>query len=129
MAIAAGIAVSFLVGCIEVFGMCSVLRVQKGRNALLPNFRSEASSDLEERWRVCGCMSDLVSFLLFSKYYHQSYWPPMMYVEPVLPPSPVEVYPSYTEPAPALDQSVPQLYTDAGRTGIHQVPLEAPPNG
>ncbi|XP_065545963.1 putative bifunctional UDP-N-acetylglucosamine transferase and deubiquitinase ALG13 [Lathamus discolor] len=68
-------------------------------------------------------------FNLGLQYYHQSYWPPMMYVEPVLSPSPVEVYPSYTDPAPALDQSVPQLYTDAGRTGIHQLPLEAPANG
>uniref|UniRef100_A0A672U4A1 Uncharacterized protein n=1 Tax=Strigops habroptila TaxID=2489341 RepID=A0A672U4A1_STRHB len=76
-----------------------------------------------------GSDLDLVSFFLFSKYYHQSYWPPMMYVEPVLPPSPMEVYPAYTEPAPVLDQSVHQLYTDAGRTEIHQVPLEAPANG
>ncbi|XP_061217991.1 putative bifunctional UDP-N-acetylglucosamine transferase and deubiquitinase ALG13 [Neopsephotus bourkii] len=68
-------------------------------------------------------------FNLGLQYYHQSCWPPMMYVEPVLPPTPVEVYPSYTDPAPALDQSVPQVYTDAGRTGIHQVPLEAPANG
>uniref|UniRef100_A0A8C0E6C8 N-acetylglucosaminyldiphosphodolichol N-acetylglucosaminyltransferase n=1 Tax=Bubo bubo TaxID=30461 RepID=A0A8C0E6C8_BUBBB len=68
-------------------------------------------------------------FFLFSKYYHQSYWPSMVYVQPVLPPSPVEVYPAYAEPAPVLDQSVPQLYTDAGRTEVHQVPLETPANG
>lgn len=53
----------------------------------------------------------------------------MVYVQPVPPPSPVEVYPAYAEPAPVLDQSVPQLYTDAGRTEVHQVPLEAPANG
>lgn len=47
----------------------------------------------------------------------------------MLPPSPVEVYPAYAEQAPVLDQSVSQLYTDAGRTEVHQVPLEAPPNG
>ncbi|KAM9537957.1 UDP-N-acetylglucosamine transferase subunit ALG13-like isoform 2-T2 [Guaruba guarouba] len=68
-------------------------------------------------------------FNLGLQYYHQSYWPPMMYVEPALPPSPVEVYPSYTEPARALDQSVPQLYTDAGQTEVHQVPLETPADG
>uniref|UniRef100_A0A8B9GD51 ALG13 UDP-N-acetylglucosaminyltransferase subunit n=1 Tax=Amazona collaria TaxID=241587 RepID=A0A8B9GD51_9PSIT len=93
-----------------------------GAGAVLPPYSCDPSgSDL-----VCGCMTDLVSFFLFSKYYHQSYWPPMMYVEPVLPLSPVEVHPSYTEPARALDQSVPLLYTDTGRTEIHQVPLEAP---
>ncbi|KAK2545442.1 hypothetical protein Q9966_001258 [Columba livia] len=67
--------------------------------------------------------------LLLSQYYHQSCWPPMMYVQPVLPPSPVEAYPSYAEPAPVLDQAAPQLYTDAGRMEVHQVPLEAPANG
>ncbi|KAM6413469.1 UDP-N-acetylglucosamine transferase subunit ALG13-like [Rhynochetos jubatus] len=68
-------------------------------------------------------------FNLGLQYCHQSYWPSMMYVQPVLPPSPVEVYPAYAEPAPVLDQSVPQLYTDTGRTEVHQVPLEAPANG
>uniref|UniRef100_A0A8C6IT48 Uncharacterized protein n=1 Tax=Melopsittacus undulatus TaxID=13146 RepID=A0A8C6IT48_MELUD len=88
---------------------------------ILPPYSCDPNgSDLPQ---VCGCTSDLVSFFLFLKYYHQSYWPPMMYVEPVLSPSPMEVYPSYTEPAP-----VPELYTDAGQTGIHQVPLEAPAN-
>lgn len=53
----------------------------------------------------------------------------MMYVQPVLPPSPVEVYPAYPEPAPVLDQSVPQLFPDAGQTEVHQVPLEASANG
>ncbi|KAK2528790.1 hypothetical protein Q9233_007073 [Columba guinea] len=67
--------------------------------------------------------------LLLSQYYHQSCWPPMMYVQPVLPPSPVEAYPSYAEPTPVLDQAAPQLYTDAGRMEVHQVPLEAPANG
>ncbi|XP_054025781.1 putative bifunctional UDP-N-acetylglucosamine transferase and deubiquitinase ALG13 [Dryobates pubescens] len=60
---------------------------------------------------------------------HQSYWPSMVYVQSVLPPSPVEVYPAYAEPASVLDQSVPQFYTDAGRTEVHQVPLEVPANG
>ncbi|XP_042663478.1 putative bifunctional UDP-N-acetylglucosamine transferase and deubiquitinase ALG13 [Tyto alba] len=69
-------------------------------------------------------------FNLGLQYYHQSYWPSMVYVQPVLPPSPVEVYPAYPDPAPVLDQSVPQVYTDAGRTDVHQVPLvEAPANG
>lgn len=53
----------------------------------------------------------------------------MVYVQPALPPSPVEVYPAYAEPTPVLDQSVPQVYTDAGRTEVHHVPLEAPANG
>lgn len=53
----------------------------------------------------------------------------MMYVQPVLPPSPVEVYPAYAEPAPVLDQSVPQLFPDAGQAEVHQVPLEASANG
>lgn len=53
----------------------------------------------------------------------------MMYVQPVLPPSPMEAYPSYAEPAPVLDQAAPQLYADAGRMEVHQVPLEAPANG
>ncbi|XP_054372349.1 putative bifunctional UDP-N-acetylglucosamine transferase and deubiquitinase ALG13 [Molothrus ater] len=60
---------------------------------------------------------------------HQSCWPSMMYVQPVLPPSPVEVYPAYAEPAPVLDQSVPQLFPDAGQAEVHQVPLEASANG
>ncbi|XP_017593126.1 PREDICTED: putative bifunctional UDP-N-acetylglucosamine transferase and deubiquitinase ALG13 isoform X8 [Corvus brachyrhynchos] len=63
------------------------------------------------------------------QYCHQSCWPSMMYVQPVLPPSPVEVYPAYAEPAPVLDQSVPQLFPDAGQTEVHQVPLEASANG
>lgn len=53
----------------------------------------------------------------------------MMYMQPVLPPSPVEVYPAYAEPAPVLDQSVPQLLPDAGQAEVHQVPLEASANG
>ncbi|XP_064374009.1 putative bifunctional UDP-N-acetylglucosamine transferase and deubiquitinase ALG13 [Dromaius novaehollandiae] len=68
-------------------------------------------------------------FNLGLQYYHQSYWHSMVYVQPVPPPSPVEAYPAYAEPAPVLDQSVPQLYTDAGRTEVHQVPLETPANG
>ncbi|XP_025942037.1 putative bifunctional UDP-N-acetylglucosamine transferase and deubiquitinase ALG13 [Apteryx rowi] len=68
-------------------------------------------------------------FNLGLQYYHQSYWHSMVYVQPVPPPSPVEAYPAYAEPAPVLDQSVPQLYTDAGRTEVHQVPLETPTNG
>uniref|UniRef100_A0A8B9Q2A6 N-acetylglucosaminyldiphosphodolichol N-acetylglucosaminyltransferase n=1 Tax=Apteryx owenii TaxID=8824 RepID=A0A8B9Q2A6_APTOW len=51
-------------------------------------------------------------FNLGLQYYHQSYWHSMVYVQPVPPPSPVEAYPAYAEPAPVLDQSVPQLYTD-----------------
>lgn len=53
----------------------------------------------------------------------------MVYVQPVPPASPVEAYPAYAEPAHVLDQSVPQLYADAGRAEVHQVPLEAPANG
>lgn len=53
----------------------------------------------------------------------------MMYMQPVLPPSPVEVYPAYAEPPPVLDQAVPQLFPDAGQAEVHQVPLEASGNG
>ncbi|XP_053931822.1 putative bifunctional UDP-N-acetylglucosamine transferase and deubiquitinase ALG13 [Cuculus canorus] len=68
-------------------------------------------------------------FNLGLQYCHQSCWPSVVYVQPVLPPSPVEGYPAYAEPAPVLDQSVPQVYADAGRTEVQQVPLEAPANG
>uniref|UniRef100_A0A8C3RTW0 ubiquitinyl hydrolase 1 n=1 Tax=Chelydra serpentina TaxID=8475 RepID=A0A8C3RTW0_CHESE len=57
-------------------------------------------------------------------YYHQSYWHSMVYMQQVPPPSPVEAYSAYTEPAPMVDQSVPQLYTDVGRNDVRQVPLE-----
>lgn len=53
----------------------------------------------------------------------------MMYMQPVLPPSPVEVYPAYAEPAPVPDQAVPQLFPDAGQAEVHQVPLEASATG
>ncbi|KAM9269527.1 UDP-N-acetylglucosamine transferase subunit ALG13-like [Cariama cristata] len=93
--------------------------------AVLPPYSCDPSgSDLPRDTKVLRYY-----FNLGLQYYHQSYWPSMVYVQPVLPPSPVEVYPAYTEPAPVLDQSVPQLYTDAGRTEVHQVPLEAPANG
>ncbi|KAI6078378.1 putative bifunctional UDP-N-acetylglucosamine transferase and deubiquitinase ALG13 [Aix galericulata] len=68
-------------------------------------------------------------FNLGLQYYHQSYWHSMVYVQPVPPASPVEAYPAYAEPAHVLDQSVPQLYADAGRAEVHQVPLEAPADG
>ncbi|XP_054070731.1 putative bifunctional UDP-N-acetylglucosamine transferase and deubiquitinase ALG13 [Rissa tridactyla] len=93
--------------------------------AILPPYSCDPSgSDLPRDTKVLRYY-----FNLGLQYCHQSYWPSMMYVQPVLPPSPVEVYPAYAEPAPVLDQSVPQLYTDAGRTEVHQVPLEAPANG
>ncbi|KAM4661287.1 UDP-N-acetylglucosamine transferase subunit ALG13-like isoform 4-T5 [Amazona ochrocephala] len=96
-----------------------------GAGAVLPPYSCDPSgSDLPRDAKVLQYY-----FNLGLHYYHQSYWPPMMYVEPVLPLSPVEVHPSYTEPARALDQSVPLLYTDSGRTEIHQVPLEAPADG
>ncbi|XP_050821180.1 putative bifunctional UDP-N-acetylglucosamine transferase and deubiquitinase ALG13 [Gopherus flavomarginatus] len=62
-------------------------------------------------------------FNLGLQYYHQSYWHSMVYMQQVPPPSPVEAYSAYTEPAPMVDQSVPQLYTD-GRNDVRQVPLE-----
>ncbi|XP_026704573.1 putative bifunctional UDP-N-acetylglucosamine transferase and deubiquitinase ALG13 [Athene cunicularia] len=93
--------------------------------AALPPYSSDPSgSDLPRDTKVLRYY-----FNLGLQYYHQSYWPSMVYVQPVLPPSPVEVYPAYAEPAPVLDQSVPQLYTDAGRTEVHQVPMETPANG
>ncbi|XP_034637376.1 putative bifunctional UDP-N-acetylglucosamine transferase and deubiquitinase ALG13 [Trachemys scripta elegans] len=63
-------------------------------------------------------------FNLGLQYYHQSYWHSMVYMQQVPPPSPVEAYSAYTEPAPMVDQSVPQLYTDVGRNDVRQVPLE-----
>ncbi|XP_042663479.1 putative bifunctional UDP-N-acetylglucosamine transferase and deubiquitinase ALG13 [Tyto alba] len=94
--------------------------------AVLPPYSCDPSgSDLPRDTKVLRYY-----FNLGLQYYHQSYWPSMVYVQPVLPPSPVEVYPAYPDPAPVLDQSVPQVYTDAGRTDVHQVPLvEAPANG
>ncbi|KFP81544.1 Putative bifunctional UDP-N-acetylglucosamine transferase and deubiquitinase ALG13, partial [Acanthisitta chloris] len=93
--------------------------------AVLPAYSCDPSgSDLPRDTKVLRYY-----FNLGLQYYHQSCWPSVMYVQPVLPPSPVEVYPAYAEPAPVLDQSVPQLLTDAGRTEVHQVPLEAPANG
>uniref|UniRef100_A0A8C8RD63 N-acetylglucosaminyldiphosphodolichol N-acetylglucosaminyltransferase n=1 Tax=Pelusios castaneus TaxID=367368 RepID=A0A8C8RD63_9SAUR len=62
-------------------------------------------------------------------YYHQSYWHSMVYVQQVPPPSPVETYSAYTEPAPLVDQPVPQLYSDGGRNDIRQVPLDTSANG
>uniref|UniRef100_G1N3Q3 Uncharacterized protein n=1 Tax=Meleagris gallopavo TaxID=9103 RepID=G1N3Q3_MELGA len=72
-------------------------------------------------------LPDLVFLFFFSKYYHQSYWHSMVYVQPVPPASSVEAYPAYAEPAHVLDQSVPQLY-DAGRAEVHQIPLDVPTN-
>ncbi|NXD15167.1 OTUD4 protein, partial [Nothocercus nigrocapillus] len=68
-------------------------------------------------------------FNLGLQYYHQSYWHSMVYVQPVPSPSAVEAYPPYPEPAPVLEQPVPQLYTDGGRPEVHPVPLETPANG
>ncbi|XP_049684095.1 putative bifunctional UDP-N-acetylglucosamine transferase and deubiquitinase ALG13 [Accipiter gentilis] len=93
--------------------------------AILPPYSCDPSgSDLPRDTKVLRYY-----FNLGLQYYHQSYWPSMVYVQPALPPSPVEVYPAYAEPTPVLDQSVPQVYTDAGRTEVHHVPLEAPANG
>ncbi|XP_075291388.1 UDP-N-acetylglucosamine transferase subunit ALG13 [Opisthocomus hoazin] len=92
--------------------------------AVLPPYSCDPSgSDLPRDTKV------LRYYFNLGLQYYQSYWPSMVYVQPVLPPSPVEVYPAYAEPTPVLDQSVPQLYADAGRTEVHQVPLEAPANG
>ncbi|GAB0195225.1 putative bifunctional UDP-N-acetylglucosamine transferase and deubiquitinase ALG13 [Grus japonensis] len=114
---------------------------RRGPNSVPPNKQTLNSSEEEEETSENGKFHEeyiyappdtkvlRYYFNLGLQYYHQSYWPSMVYVQPVLPPSPVEVYPAYTEPAPVLDQSVPQLYTDAGRTEVHQVPLEAPANG
>ncbi|XP_039428192.1 putative bifunctional UDP-N-acetylglucosamine transferase and deubiquitinase ALG13 [Corvus cornix cornix] len=93
--------------------------------AVLPAYSCDPSgSDLPRDTKVLRYY-----FNMGLQYCHQSCWPSMMYVQPVLPPSPVEVYPAYAEPAPVLDQSVPQLFPDAGQTEVHQVPLEASANG
>ncbi|XP_010294464.1 PREDICTED: putative bifunctional UDP-N-acetylglucosamine transferase and deubiquitinase ALG13, partial [Phaethon lepturus] len=92
---------------------------------VLPPYSCDPSgSDLPQDTKVLRYY-----FNLGLQYYQQSYWPSMVYVQPVLQPSPVEVYPTYAEPAPVLDQSVPQLYADAGRAEVHQVPFEVPANG
>ncbi|KAJ7396146.1 putative bifunctional UDP-N-acetylglucosamine transferase and deubiquitinase ALG13 [Pitangus sulphuratus] len=92
--------------------------------AVLPAYSCDPSgSDLPRDTKVLRYY-----FNLGLQYCHQSYWPSMVYVQPVLPPSPVEVYPAYAEPAPVLDQSVPQIFPDARQTEV-QVPLEAPANG
>ncbi|XP_058670340.1 putative bifunctional UDP-N-acetylglucosamine transferase and deubiquitinase ALG13 [Ammospiza caudacuta] len=94
-------------------------------SAVLPAYSCDPSgSDLPRDTKVLRYY-----FNMGLQYCHQSCWPSMMYMQPVLPPSPVEVYPAYAEPAPVLDQSVPQLFPDAGQAEVHQVPLEASANG
>ncbi|KYO38294.1 putative bifunctional UDP-N-acetylglucosamine transferase and deubiquitinase ALG13 isoform B [Alligator mississippiensis] len=69
-------------------------------------------------------------FNLGLQYYHQSCWHSMVYMQQVPPPPPsVEAYPAYTETAPMVDQSVPQVYTDMGRNDVRQVPLDTSSNG
>ncbi|KAM7043297.1 UDP-N-acetylglucosamine transferase subunit ALG13-like isoform 5-T5 [Acridotheres tristis] len=94
-------------------------------SAVLPAYSCDPSgSDLPRDTKVLRYY-----FNMGLQYCHQSCWPSMMYMQPVLPPSPVEVYPAYAEPPPVLDQSVPQLFPDAGQAEVHQVPLEASANG
>ncbi|XP_066190033.1 UDP-N-acetylglucosamine transferase subunit ALG13-like [Sylvia atricapilla] len=94
-------------------------------SAVLPAYSCDPSgSDLPRDTKVLRYY-----FNMGLQYCQQSCWPSMMYMQPVLPPSPVEVYPAYAEPAPVLDQGVPQLFPDAGQAEVHQVPLEASGNG
>ncbi|XP_062358793.1 putative bifunctional UDP-N-acetylglucosamine transferase and deubiquitinase ALG13 [Cinclus cinclus] len=94
-------------------------------SAVLPAYSCDPSgSDLPRDTKVLRYY-----FNMGLQYCHQSCWPSVMYVQPVLPPSPVEVYPAYAEPAPVLDQSVPQLFPDSGQAEVPQVPLEASANG
>ncbi|XP_074864231.1 UDP-N-acetylglucosamine transferase subunit ALG13 [Carettochelys insculpta] len=70
-------------------------------------------------------------FNLGLQYYHQSCWHSMVYMQqvpPPPPPPPVEAYAAYPEPASMVDQTVPQLYTDAGRNDVRHVPLETSAN-
>ncbi|XP_071614332.1 UDP-N-acetylglucosamine transferase subunit ALG13 [Heliangelus exortis] len=90
---------------------------------------AEPTANLEEGPVPVTPQEGVAAYSYPQKYCHQSYWPPMVFVQPVLPPSPVEVYPAYAEPSPLLDQPLPQLYTDAGRAEVPRVPLEAPANG
>ncbi|XP_069063274.1 UDP-N-acetylglucosamine transferase subunit ALG13-like [Pleurodeles waltl] len=53
--------------------------------------------------------------------HHQSYWHSMVYIQQ---PAPVEPYPPFQEPASVIDQSVPQIYTEAGRHESRPAPLE-----
>ncbi|XP_066058534.1 UDP-N-acetylglucosamine transferase subunit ALG13-like isoform X3 [Chamaea fasciata] len=94
-------------------------------SAVLPAYSCDPSgSDLPRDTKILRYY-----FNMGLQYCHQSCWPSMMYMQPVLPPSPVEIYPAYAEPAPVLDQAVPQLFPDAGQAEVHQVPLEASGNG
>ncbi|XP_025033829.1 UDP-N-acetylglucosamine transferase subunit ALG13 isoform X1 [Pelodiscus sinensis] len=68
-------------------------------------------------------------FNLGLQYYHQSCWHSMVYMQQVPPPSPVEAYSGYTEPASMVDPSVPQFYADAGRSDVRHVALETSANG
>ncbi|KAJ6657417.1 hypothetical protein lerEdw1_002476 [Lerista edwardsae] len=68
-------------------------------------------------------------FNLGLQYYHQSCWNPMVCVQQV-PPSPhMEAYQAYTEPVPAVDQSMPPPYTDVGRNDMRQIPVDPSANG
>ncbi|XP_039352172.1 putative bifunctional UDP-N-acetylglucosamine transferase and deubiquitinase ALG13 isoform X3 [Mauremys reevesii] len=53
-------------------------------------------------------------FNLGLQYYHQSFWHSMAYRQQAPLPPPAEADSAYTEPAPMVEQSVPQLYTDVG---------------
>ncbi|KAM9180773.1 LOW QUALITY PROTEIN: UDP-N-acetylglucosamine transferase subunit ALG13 [Dugong dugon] len=60
--------------------------------------------------------------------YHHSYWHSMVYVPQMQQQQfHVENYPVYTESPPLVDQTIPQLYSEVGRTDGTQA--EAPANG
>uniref|UniRef100_A0ABM5EWB5 UDP-N-acetylglucosamine transferase subunit ALG13 n=1 Tax=Pogona vitticeps TaxID=103695 RepID=A0ABM5EWB5_9SAUR len=68
-------------------------------------------------------------FNLGLQYYHQSCWNPMMYVPQVPPSPPMESYPTYTEPLPAGDPSLPPAYTEVGRSDPRPVHVDTTTNG
>lgn len=45
--------------------------------------------------------------------YHQSFWHPMVYVQPVPSPPHVEPYQGFPEPVPIVDQSLPTVYNES----------------
>uniref|UniRef100_G3TR10 ALG13 UDP-N-acetylglucosaminyltransferase subunit n=1 Tax=Loxodonta africana TaxID=9785 RepID=G3TR10_LOXAF len=58
--------------------------------------------------------------------YHHSCWHSMVYVPQMQHQQfPVENYPVYTEPPPLVDQSIPQLYSEAGRADGTQAEASA----
>ncbi|KAJ7310200.1 hypothetical protein JRQ81_007093 [Phrynocephalus forsythii] len=68
-------------------------------------------------------------FNLGLQYYHQSCWNPVMYVPQGPPTPPMETYPAYAEPLPAVDPALPPTYAEVGRNDLRPAHADAPGNG